>query len=405
MSQEQEARYYKGMAKERRKKQLRKVNKNKTQKRSKGNNRQKNWQDTNDDGQHEIASENVERVMPRGSASQQRVNEQAVINGRAAGQSGTKLPTSIEDAEQGVVVESGGGLFLVNIEGKEIRCSLRGSLSLQETGYVNLVAVGDRVLVEGASDGQGVVAHVLPRTGVLSRPYSPDVDKTSSLQQLIAANVSQLLIVASWKQPDFWPELVDRYLIAAQRNQVGALLCINKVDLAEEHQRLVETVKTYMDAGCQVLMTSAVSGEGLDELRQALNGETTVLTGLSGAGKSSLLSAMQEDLDLRRFAVGHSGRSKGQGRHTTTAAKMYTLEGEGSVIDTPGIREFGLAGVAPVALADFYPEMARLSAGCQFNDCLHRDEPDCAVKKGVENGDIPAMRYDSYLKILEDLTA
>ena len=341
MSKEIEEKYRKGMAKEQRKKQLRKVKKNKPQRQAKGKSRQSNWQQMDEAAWHDMASENVERIMPRGSASQQRYNEEAVIHGVTSGTASTAPANQLEDAEQGMVIETGGGLYTVEIGGDELRCSIRGSLSQQDTGYINLLAVGDRVLVQRTNEGEGVVVHVLPRAGVLARPYSPDAGKVSSRKQLIAANVTQLMVVASWRQPDFWPELVDRYLIAAQRNEVEAVVCINKVDLDEDRQQLANTVKTYLGSGCQVLMTSAVSGEGLVELQNALKGQTTVLTGLSGAGKSSLLTTMQADLDLRSFAVGHSGRSKGQGRHTTTAAKMYPLEGGGSVIDTPGIREFG----------------------------------------------------------------
>jgi ribosome biogenesis GTPase len=402
MSKDQETKYHKGMVKERRKQQLRKVNKNKLQKRSKGKTRRENRLSF-DDAWGDMASENVERVMPRGSASRQKAAAQTAFTTTVLEQSGEDEHHLSQVEGKGVVVEVSGGQCVVQVEGRQIPCTLRGTLSLQNTGYVNLVAVGDRVLVSLDGCRSGVVEKVLPRRSVLARPYSPDAGKTIPLQQLIAANVELLLVVASWRQPDFWPELVDRYLITAQRNRIKPVICINKIDLAVDQDELAQVEQIYRDLGFTVILTSAVKNQGLVKLKEALSGHITVLTGLSGAGKSSLLSAMQPGLDLRAFAVGHSGRSKGQGRHTTTAAKMYPLEGGGSVIDTPGIREFSLSDLRPVELAENYPEMVAQRIRCRYADCLHRDEPGCAVQQGVESGQVSRLRYESYLKIMADL--
>ncbi|MEJ5199550.1 MAG: ribosome small subunit-dependent GTPase A, partial [Anaerolineae bacterium] len=206
--------------------------------------------------------------------------------------------------------------------------------------------------------------------------------------------------VAAWREPAFWPELVDRYLIAAARNNLAPIICINKVDLADDPAAVNAAREIYVAAGYTVLLTSAHTQQGIAELRRLLHGRTTALAGLSGVGKSSLLAAAEPGLRLR---VGEVSDRRHEGRHTTTQVSLHPLAAGGFVVDTPGIREFGLAGLRKEELADFYPEIVALRSGCRFENCLHRNEPGCAVKRAVREGTLAAMRYESYRKILIDL--
>jgi len=296
------------------------------------------------------------------------------------------------------VVEVSGDLFRVRLDGATLLCSLRGSLAGQESGFMNAVVVGDRVLVAGDGGGRGVIEKVLPRRGVIARS-NPGAE---ALQRLVAANVDQLLIVASWRSPHLWPELIDRYLITAQRSAIRPLIAVNKIDLADGAEEVEETVAPYRALGYAVLLTSASSGQGVDALRGQLAGQITALAGLSGVGKSTLLNAVDPGFDLR---TGRTNEAKGQGRHTTTQAVMLPLRGGGYVIDTPGIREFGLVGLRRGQLAGFYPEIVAHAARCRFADCSHESEPGCAVREAVEAGAISAMRFDSFLKIRDSLPA
>ncbi len=294
--------------------------------------------------------------------------------------------------QRGIVVEVSSSLCRVDLSGRSLVCSVRGSLSAEETGYTNVVAVGDEVMVSENGLGQGVVEAVLPRRSVLARP---DVFY-DHLQQVIVANAGQLLIVASWRDPVIWLELIDRNLIAAQRYDLMPIICVNKIDLAEDMAICRATLQPYLDLGYRVLFTCALTGEGVDELREVLRGQTTVLAGLSGVGKSSLLSAVQPSLQLR---TGEVSEYSGQGRHTTAQAVLHRLEVEGFVVDTPGIREFGLSGLRQGELARFYPEIAAVAGGCRFDDCAHIHEPGCAVKAAVHQGRVSAARYHNYKKI------
>ena len=298
-------------------------------------------------------------------------------------------------ADSGKVVSVSSGLCVVEIDGTRLQCRLRSGLTAAETSFTNVAAVGDRVVVSDDGSGGGIVEQVLPRSTILARP---DVFY-GHRRQVIAANVDQLLIVSSWREPTFWPELVDRCVIAAQRSRLTPVVCVNKVDLVEEMQELDDAVLPYEMLGHLVVRTSAVTGEGVDVLREVLRGSTTALAGMSGTGKSTLISAIQPGLDLRVAEVGGSG----EGRHTTTQATMLSLDGGGFVVDTPGVREFGLAGLRRRQLAGFYPEIASLAPGCRFNDCAHLDEPGCEVSTGRESGVVASSRYHSYRAIRETL--
>lgn len=302
---------------------------------------------------------------------------------------------------QGVVIEVSAGQCRVRLAAAEpgawvLLCSLRPSLRTPHSGFSNVVAVGDDVLVSPSGHERGIVDAVLPRRSALARP---DVFY-GHLQQVIVANVDQLLVVASWRDPNFWPELVDRYLLAAVRNNLTPIVCINKVDLAQEWAPLEETARVLRRAGQRIILTSAVDGTGLAELRDVLRGRTTALAGLSGVGKSSLLAAAEPRLNLK---VGEVNVRQHLGRHTTTQVSLHPLAAGGFVVDTPGIREMGLAGLRQADLGKLYAEFAAFAAGCAHANCSHTHEPGCAVRLAVCQGELSRMRYDSYCKIWADL--
>jgi ribosome biogenesis GTPase / thiamine phosphate phosphatase len=306
-------------------------------------------------------------------------------------------PDAMLAPDEGLVVEVATGLARVEIGGQVLLCTVRRSLMAEDTGLTNLVAVGDRVRLTPDGAGRGIIEEVRPRRSVLARP---DVFR-SHLRQVIAANADQLLVVASWRDPAFWPELVDRYLVTAALNGLQPIIGVNKIDLAEEWAEARAVLRPYLNLGYPVIFTSAITGQGVPELRAALAGHMTVLAGLSGVGKSSLLSAVQPGLNLRTSEVSDHWH---QGRHTTTQVVLHRLGG-GFVVDTPGIREFGLAGLRRHELAAYYPELAALAGRCRFADCTHDNEPGCAVQAAVHQGRIAAARFDSYQKVRATLPA
>jgi len=297
---------------------------------------------------------------------------------------------------EGVVTEISTSIYEVDLGDEAILCGVRGSLTAPRTGYTNIVAVGDEVWVSLGQAGHGVIERVLPRRTVLARPDPHNDD----LSQVIVSNVDQLLIVSSWEEPPLWLELIDRYLIAAQEGNLEPLICLNKIDLAGDEFDYREDVALYEDLGYTVLYTSMVTGEGIDELRAHLVGRSTVLAGLSGTGKSSLLMAVQPDLELR---VADVSDYSGHGKHTTTQVSLLKLDDGGYVVDTPGIRELGLITVHRPELVLYFPEIAELAGQCKFNDCTHRHEPGCAVMAAAEEGRISLSRYESYVSIYDSL--
>jgi ribosome biogenesis GTPase len=330
-----------------------------------------------------------ERIMPRGERERQRRVEQLT---RADADPEPAEEPILSDELCGRVTEVSQGLCRVRVTGAVVLCTLRGSLTAEQGGYTNVVAVGDRVAISRDGDERGVVEQVLPRRNQIARP-DPFL---SHLRQVLVANVDQLMIVASWRDPQLWPELIDRYMITAERNDAEPVIAVNKIDLGESREEIEEAVAPYRALGTQVLLTSATRGDGVDTLRARLAGRTTVLTGLSGVGKSALLSAVAPGVELR---TGRVNEETHQGRHTTSQALMVELDDETLVVDTPGIREFGLLGLRQAELIGHYPELARAGRRCRFSDCSHDHEPGCAVQEAVDRGRISAVRYDSYLKI------
>jgi len=220
------------------------------------------------------------------------------------------------------------------------------------------------------------------------------------LQQVLVANIDQLLIVSAWRNPHIWTELIDRYLIEAERDEITPIICVNKLDLATDQTEIEAELEPYQRLGHTIILTSAERGDGLASLREMLRGKISAVAGLSGVGKSSLLSAAQPGFELR---TGEVNTERGQGRHTTTQATMIPFGEDGFVIDTAGIRGFDLAGIAKRDLATYYPEMIALAQHCRFHNCLHLTEPECAVRSGVESGAVSSQRYHNYQVILESL--
>jgi len=352
------------------------------------------------DSYYDLDLPETERVMPRGELERRQGVLAAALAQLEEGQeeqADAAVPSEGTEGARGVVIEVSSGQCRVDLDGREVLCGLRGTLTAEDGGLTNVVAVGDKVLVHVGEDDTGVVEAVLPRRSALARPHV----FYGHLRQMIAANVDQLLVMASWRDPAIWPELIDRYLIAAVRNNLLPIICLNKVDLAEDPAACGAALQPYCDAGYQVIFTSVLTGEGVELLREVLCEQITVLAGLSGVGKSSLLNAIEPGLDLPTGEVGGQNRL---GRHTTTQVTMRKLAAGSFVVDTPGIRQFGLAGPQRRELASFYPEFAAVAAGCRFADCLHTREPDCAVREAVQRGQIARIRYDNYRKICRGLS-
>ena len=381
-----------GFERSTRRRQLQKIKKNTKRNRAVRPPRRRDWlRDAHADEDDWDASPGVERIMPRDERERRRSIEELLH--AAEPDAGGLEPAA---GPRGRVVEVSTGLCRVDLHGRTLLCDLRGALSASETGYTNIVAVGDRVLVSRNGESRGVVEAVLPRRNQIARP-DPFY---SHLQQTLAANVDQLLVVASWRDPHIWPELIDRYLIAAERSDVIPLLCINKIDLAESLEEVESALKPYRALDLPVILTSAERGDGVKALRAQLDGRVTVLAGLSGVGKSTLLSAVEPSFKLRTAAV---NEDRHQGRHTTSQAIMLPLGDKSYVIDTPGIREFGLVGLRQRDLIAYYPELAELAGRCRFSDCSHQHEPDCAVRAAARRGVVSRIRLDNYQKIVSTL--
>ncbi len=294
---------------------------------------------------------------------------------------------------RGTVAASHGQAALILMDGG---IGERVAENYKGEGFRSGVVPGDRVSVE-VSDGASKISSVLPRRTTLSRLRADSNRRgdEGAREHVIAANVDTALIVASTASPPFRPSLVDRYLIICQNGEVTPFLCVNKIDLAAPDSAALET---YLDVGVQIAALSAIDGDGIDELRARVAGQTVVLVGHSGVGKSSIANAlMGESLQ----AVGEVGLES-RGRHTTTASRLIEWAEGSFLIDTPGIRSLGLWEVDAATLGHYFPEFQEYAPTCRYRDCSHDQEPGCEVKAAVESGDVNRGRYDSYIRLLNE---
>jgi ribosome biogenesis GTPase len=292
---------------------------------------------------------------------------------------------------QGRVVRTDAKVCHVEVGGRILHAAPRGILFDGE--HKNPVAVGDEVEVDLATQPASL-QRVLPRRNYLSRTASSHDPR----EQVLAANIDQVLVVASLARPGFSSNRTDRILAGCVWQRIPARIVLNKIDLGDEEE-IAAVLSTYARADVPVLPTCALDGRGIGELRELLRGRITVLYGASGAGKSSLLNAVEPGFKLK---VGKVSKYWDTGKHTTSFSTLLPLASGGGVIDTPGIRVFRPHGVPVGNLRDLFPEFAPFQARCRFPDCSHDHEPDCAVFSAVESGAIAASRFATYVEMLDE---
>ncbi|MBI4420131.1 MAG: ribosome small subunit-dependent GTPase A [Gemmatimonadetes bacterium] len=290
---------------------------------------------------------------------------------------------------EGIVLSRVGGRYRVFDAGETVLASIRGRMK-QERG--ERVLVGDWVTIDVHPNGSATIEGVKPRRSLLRR-RSPG--KASGVRA-VAANVDQVIVVGAARNPDWDPQLIDRFIAVAEANELPPVVVINKADLDPDAESRLEP---HRRAGYETVVTSGVNRVGLDRLRALLSHRVSLLAGPTGTGKSSLLNALQPGLRLRTAPV---SRRAGTGRHTTVSAEMHPFAGGGFVVDTPGLRDIGLWGVSPADVAAAFPEFARFGPDCRFDNCRHLVEPECAVVAAVERGDLAATRLDSYRRLLAE---
>lgn len=300
--------------------------------------------------------------------------------------------------KKGTVIRSTGSWYEVDMGDEVMSSRLPGKFRLDEKEVTNPVAVGDHVMITEVEDGTGRIEEILPRENYI--PRSATHGRRG--EQILVANIDRAFVVQSIRKPKLKEGFTNRFLVTCEAYEIEACIIINKTDLATEKDRLYlqDLRELYERLGYKLIISSAETSEGLDELKELLKDSTSVFIGPSGVGKTSLINAVDPEYDLK---VGEISDYSNKGKHTTTFARLIPLSIGGYIVDTPGIREFGLVNIEPWELSLFFPEMLEPRTECKFNNCTHAHEPGCGVMKALEEGRIDAGRYESYLNMLESL--
>lgn len=298
---------------------------------------------------------------------------------------------------RGLVIRSTGSSYEVKAEDGTVHtCRVRGKMRQKKFRSTNPVAVGDWVQINQIDD-DSFIEKIEERKNYIARK-SVNLSKQS---HIIASNLDQAVLVATIKDPMTFPTFIDRFCVASEAFHIPVVIVFNKVDLLDEEERevLEAFAETYQDIDYKVVFTSCETAEGLEPFKEVLKGKTSLLSGHSGVGKSTLVNLIDPKLDLR---VGEISAAHATGQHTTTFAEMFELDFGGYIVDTPGIRGFGLIDIDKEELAGYFPEMRELLPECKFYNCLHIKEPGCAVKQALEDGELAETRYKSYLNMYEE---
>lgn len=299
--------------------------------------------------------------------------------------------------ETGRVIKSTGSWYTVErSNGELIECRVRGKFRQRNIKSTNPVAVGDMVSIYGDTD-EYVISDIEERKNYIVRK-SVNLSKQS---HIIASNLDQAVLVATLKNPITFPTFIDRFCVAAEAYHIPVVVVFNKIDLFDEEEReMLESFRSvYTDLGYVTAVCSAETGEGLGELKSILANKVSLLSGHSGVGKSTLINALDSQINIRTGSISEAHYT---GQHTTTFAEMHKLGIGGYIVDTPGIRGFGLVDIEKEELAGYFPEMRELLPDCKFYNCVHINEPGCAVKEGINSGKVAETRYKSYLNMYQN---
>ena len=298
----------------------------------------------------------------------------------------------------GLVIKNTGSWYTVKTDSNQlVECKIKGNFRLKGIRSTNPVAVGDRVSITPNQEGTAFITSIEDRKNYIIRK-SPNLSKQS---HIIAANVDQAFLVVTINRPVTSTTFIDRFLASAEAYRVPVVLLFNKTDALEDEEREYQQmmIDLYETVGYQCLAISAANGSGMDKVRELLAGKTTVLSGNSGVGKSTLINSLLPDVQLKTAEISDAHNA---GTHTTTFSEMLELPEGGYIIDTPGIKGFGTFDIEPEELTSYFKEIFHFSKDCRFNNCTHTHEPGCAVLKAVEDHYIAASRYQSYLSMLND---